>query len=302
MTSTTDDTAKGGLFSGSRSTTEEVTSPGATPEGQVTTPSSGGLFPGRSNTAPNQPSATPTDVGITDDVSRGGLFEGTNTGGLDVPTGARPTNVGTSSDEARGGLFEGTGSSNIIIRSGNAGRDGRNGMDGRGIASITANGDVLTITYTDGTSPNTFTIPTITGAAGRGIVSIAQQSVINNTVTLRITYSDMTTEDVSFNVPSGSGPTPNPTITRRVLINFGSTVTASINGVATTVAVDTTNNTIRLTATNEAIADSAAVEVNGVDFLPTIDYMIVSGLLTFVDFQLQLGDGDVVLITYTEIA
>lgn len=82
------------------------------------------------------------------------------------------------------------------------------GKDGLGIADVEQKQDeqthdiVITITYTDPeVEPTVITLPYKNGDDGRGIESVASTTV-GNTVTLHFVFTDETTQDVSFDLPT----------------------------------------------------------------------------------------------------
>ena len=109
------------------------------------------------------------------------------------------------------------------------GQPGPTGKDGRGIAALSADGDALTVNFTDGTK-QTLTIPTVkgdtgeTGPAGTGIASIEA-----NGGQLTVKLTDGTSYPVTVPTAQGEpGPT-GPTGTGiRSITNAGDTLTLTL--------------------------------------------------------------------------
>ena len=99
---------------------------------------------------------------------------------INNPAQPSTNNLATTTNESRGGLFTDTNGVGIDLSS----VAGPAGMDGRGIATITASptdpalGDpvTVTVTYTDGSTPTSFTVAAgergLTGAQGASVIPI----------------------------------------------------------------------------------------------------------------------------------
>lgn len=275
MTST-GDSAKGGLFSGSRSTATEAGSPAATPTGSTTRNSKGGLFPGRSNTA-ELPEGGQVTQGRSNDTTPGGLFVGGNiTAGTDAPTGARPTDIGLTEDLSRGGLFPGTNSGAVVIEGarGPAGPAGGTGPQGPA-----------------GPAGPASTVP---GPPGRDIQVGEVSGAFSNTAReLTVTVDGITSNPIP--IPAGGGVTPGPTFTSHRFI-------ITITGVNTAMASPATNltltniNTIQLTQFND-ITRNLEVSINGVEFIGGTDYNASGNTLT-IQQGYTFATDDIVILSF----
>lgn len=285
--------SRGGFFGGE--TSPEVESTDVEQEQGSTERSEGGFFGGNTSTTP--PITPEAPAGGTSDNSDGGLFNGESS---EVPVVERQPSGGTS-DQSQGGFFTGAGGDVEVEQ----GPQGPTGPAGRGIERIDErieNGNViLNIIYTDGSSEP------ITYPAGTAQLPDILQNFTDDLTNLPINATNtfgirkIGNTDVSLNQVSTGGGGGGTVTTNRLVLNFGTTTTATINGSTTTVDVNFTNNSIDHQV-NPEIADDATVEVNGITFFPAVDYMIVNGLLTFTDYELQQGDGDLIVITWTEIS
>ena len=84
------------------------------------------------------------------------------------------------------------------------GRDGVNGQDGAdgvGIASITANGNILTITYTDGDT-DTIEIPTVSASALEDLGDVSLNNLTDNQI---LKYDSSSAKWINANESGGGG-------------------------------------------------------------------------------------------------
>ncbi len=98
---------------------------------------------------------------------------------------------------------------------------------------------------------------------------------------------------------SSGAAVPEPVMVRLVVNFVAIPATVLLDNVPVIADISFDNDTIAL-VTGGTIADDAEVEVNGIQFFPLADFTIVAGLLTFNDFDLVPGTGDLILITYAE--
>lgn len=293
----TDDLARGGAFSG---TTTGTQVPGAPPTAPIAEDlSRGGLFRDAPSTGP-APTA-PTAEAVTEDGSQGSLFAGQNI--LPIQTIPEDQMRAIADDHSRGGLFDSnlSGINTLEGPRGPAGADGMNGAAGRGITNVSSTivgSDVqLTFSFTDDTTQTVsyttseFQLPTLLQDFSDDLDSQA----ISVTTNLGIRKSAGDNVDL-VPVTGGGGP-PSTVTTFRLVVSFDddTTTSATLNGTPTT--VNTTMSNIAIAG--GMIGTNAEVEVNGVNFLRDTDYRIVSGVLVFDAYQLELGDGDLIIITWT---
>ena len=93
-----------------------------------------------------------------------------------------------------------------------------------------------------------------------------------------------------------SGGRGGSTVTQyRLAVSIGADGTVTPSGIQ----IDYNANTIQYPT--DPIPDSAAVEVNGIEFLAATDYTIANGVLMFLGYDLVENDGDFILITATII-
>lgn len=85
--------------------------------------------------------------------------------------------------------------------SGQDGTDGQDGADGVGIASITANGNILTITYTDGDT-DTIEIPTVGASALEDLGDVNLNDLTDNQI---LKYDSSSAKWINANESGGGG-------------------------------------------------------------------------------------------------
>lgn len=303
--------ARGGAFGGGGNTDAPV----ATNAAAVTTEESArGSFFTPDNTAVVDQPGLP--AGNTDDSARGGFFGGSSDAGLER---SDPVPTSFASDESRGGLFGGFSDRGVQIVEGPQGppgrdgeqgprgipgRDGRSGTSGRGIISVRAepvpgNADQneFIVLYSDGTEDRFIVdryqddpfIAQLASQISALPVDADDQWAVRKTGTDAITLVEV----------EATGPAPEPTMRYTFVVNFGTAnTTATLNGATVIPIISEAAGQIGIN--NDTIGTNAEVEVNGVTFFAGIDYMITRGAVFFTEYTLQQGDGDLIIITWTE--